>query len=246
MSDKNIEKSRYDDRARLLLERNTQVPKNSSRPYLTPPMQSYIDLLSKVREGARVLEIGAGMGENTKVLLDLGLNVVATDISPHSVDIMQKELGHYASFSSQVEDMEALSLADNSFDVVCSAGSLSYGDNLIVMDEIHRVLRSGGVFIALDSLGDNPIYNLNRYIHFIRGRRTRSTLQRMPTTALIVEYGAKFGSAEARFFGSLIWLCPLLCKVFSDRLVARWSEKFDLLIGTKKSAFKFTMKAVKT
>jgi ubiquinone/menaquinone biosynthesis C-methylase UbiE len=40
-----------------------------------------------------------------------------------------------------------------------SAGSLSYGDNDIVMNEIYRVLKLQGVFIAIDSLNNNPTLN---------------------------------------------------------------------------------------
>ena len=39
-------------------------------------------------------------------------------------------------FSAEVVDMEKLP-----FDVVCSAGSLSYGDNEVVMNEIYRALK---------------------------------------------------------------------------------------------------------
>ena len=54
--------------------------------------------------------------------------------------------------------MEKLPFRDNSFDAICSAGSLSYGDNLIVMNEIYRLLKTGGSFIAVDSLNNNPIF----------------------------------------------------------------------------------------
>jgi ubiquinone/menaquinone biosynthesis C-methylase UbiE len=52
--------------------------------------------------------------------------------------------------------MEKLPFADQSFDIIVSAGSLSYGDNDIVMNEIYRVLKLQGVFIAIDSLNNNP------------------------------------------------------------------------------------------
>jgi ubiquinone/menaquinone biosynthesis C-methylase UbiE len=45
--------------------------------------------------------------------------------------------------------MEKLPFADQSFDLIVSAGSLSYRDNDIVMNEIYRVLKLQGVFIRL-------------------------------------------------------------------------------------------------
>jgi ubiquinone/menaquinone biosynthesis C-methylase UbiE len=47
--------------------------------------------------------------------------------------------------------------------LIVSAGSLSYGDNDKVLDEIYRVLKNKGAFIAIDSLNNNPIYRLNRF-----------------------------------------------------------------------------------
>ena len=35
-----------------------------------------------------------------------------------------------------------------------------------MMDEIYRILNKEGTFIALDSLSNNPIQKMNRYIHF--------------------------------------------------------------------------------
>ena len=40
--------------------------------------------------------------------------------------------------------MEKLPFKNESFDVICSAGSLSYGDNNKVMSEIYRILKLGG------------------------------------------------------------------------------------------------------
>lgn len=42
-------------------------------------------ILKTVPPGSKVLEIGAGMGENTVCLLDLGFDVRSTDISVESV-----------------------------------------------------------------------------------------------------------------------------------------------------------------
>ena len=105
--------------------------------------------------------------------------------------------------------MEQLPFNDESFDIVCIAGSLSYGDNIKVMKEIHRILVSGGSFIALDSLDNNPIYKLNRYLHYILGNRSKSTLKRMPTLDLISHYALRFSNLEVSYFGSITWLFPI-------------------------------------
>jgi ubiquinone/menaquinone biosynthesis C-methylase UbiE len=45
--------------------------------------------------------------------------------------------------------MEKLPFADQSFDLIVSAGSLSYGDNDIVMNEIYRVLKLIHYFVTI-------------------------------------------------------------------------------------------------
>ena len=246
MTDKNIEKKRYDDRAIKLIEANNFEVPLGLHSYMMEPIDSYKkNLLANVFNGARVLEIGAGMGENTEFLLNQGFNVHATDISSKSVEFLKKKYASYGLFEAEVADMESLPFKDNSFDVICSAGSLSYGDNSIVMNEIYRVLVKGGIFIAIDSLNNNPIYKLNRYIHFLLGNRSKSTLQRMPTIKLLEKYTVKFDNVEVAYFGSLTWLFPILRKFLNDDLMKEISSSFDKKINIKKSAFKFTIKAIK-
>jgi len=246
MTDKNIEKKRYDDRAIKLIEANNFEVPLGLHSYMMEPIDSYKkNLLANVFNGARVLEIGAGMGENTEFLLNQGFNVHATDISSKSVEFLKKKYASYSLFEAEVADMESLPFNDNSFDVICSAGSLSYGDNSIVMNEIYRVLVKGGIFIAIDSLNNNPIYKLNRYIHFLLGNRSKSTLQRMPTIKLLEKYTVKFDNVEVAYFGSLTWLFPILRKFLNDDLMKEISSSFDKKINIKKSAFKFTIKAIK-
>ena len=66
------------------------------------------------------------------------------DLSPKSVEVMNNKFSKYENFSAEVADMEKLPFENEIFDVVCSAGSLSYGDNTVVMNEIYRVLKQGG------------------------------------------------------------------------------------------------------
>jgi ubiquinone/menaquinone biosynthesis C-methylase UbiE len=116
-------------------------------------------------KGSFVLEIGAGMGENTKFLLATEAKVCATDISEYSLSVIEKRFNN-DKLTTKVADMEKLPFAGQSFDIIVSAGSLSYGDNDKVLDEIYRVLKNKGVFIAIDSLNNNPIYRLNRCLHY--------------------------------------------------------------------------------
>ena len=99
--------------------------------------------------------------------------------------------------------------------------------------------------IAVDSLNGNPIYRLNRYMHYLKGNRSKSTLIRMPTISLIDKYTEKFGHVEVRFFGAITWAFPLLSKVLSEHALTKFSNWIDAKFKIKGSAFKFVIMLVK-
>ena len=245
MIDKDIEKHRYDNRANIFLDSNNLYHFDKIPTYLNTPYQYYFHLLEEKSGQSKLLEIGAGMGENTSSLLDMSFKVTSTDISSKSVEVMRNRFSKYSNFSVEVADMEKLPFNNESFDVVCSAGSLSYGDNDTVLNEIHRVLKPDGVFIVIDSLNNNPIYRFNRYIHYLKGDRSKSTLIRMPTMSLIDKYTGKFGHAKVKFFGTITWAFPLLSKVLSEQALTKLSNLIDTRFNIRGSAFKFVMMAVK-
>ena len=241
MIDKDIERRRYDNRAKFRLNANKLNHINKIPKYLNIPYKHYFKLLEGLHDQPKLLEIGAGMGENTDLLLDMQFEITSTDISQKSVEVMRGMFSDNADFSAEVADMEKLPFNNESFDVVCSAGSLSYGDNDVVMNEIYRVLKRGGVMIAVDSLNDNPIYRLNRYMHYLKGNRSKSTLIRMPTISLIDKYTEKFGYAEVKFFGAITWIFPLLSKILSEQAVIKLSNWIDIKFNIRESAFKFVI-----
>ena len=250
MNDKQIEKNRYDNRALKLLSDDFFDKDTGSSSFSLPiraPYLRYEEMhIEFIDNNDNVLEIGAGTGIHTHSLLETGAFVVATDISPNSVQIIKKKYKKYSDkLIAKVADMELLPFGNETFDVVCSAGSLSYGDNQVVMNEIYRVLKPHGVVIIVDSLNENPLYIFNRWIGYLRGARSLSTLRRMPTLKLIKEYGDKFNIKKLDFFGSLTWLSPILTLFFKKELVGRFFDKFDTLINVKRSAFKFVVVFIK-
>ena len=146
MDDKEIEKIRYDTIADVYLNINNSNFNQKQPEYLNIPNKYYFDLLAKLDRPSKLLEIGSGIGANTKELLNLSFEVCATDISSKSLELIKKRFSHYKNFSTVVADMENLPFNDKSFDVVCVAGSLSYGDNETVMNEIYRVLKKRRIY----------------------------------------------------------------------------------------------------
>jgi len=129
--------------------------------------------------------------------------------------------------------MEQLPFENQSFDVVTSAGSLSYGEAQKVDHEIRRVLKPDGYFICVDSLNNNSVY--------LMGDRSKMTLQNMPSLKRISSISKKYKEIEVKYFGSISFLMPLLSKFLTDNTVNNLSKNIDKIIKVRKSAFKFVM-----
>ena len=97
------------------------------------------------KEPATVLELGAGTGKLTAVLVELGHDVHATEPDPAMLKVLQRHLPDVPTSESAAEEIP---LPDRSVDVVVAAQSFQWFDPDLALPEIARVLRPGG-FIAL-------------------------------------------------------------------------------------------------
>ncbi len=248
--DKYLEMRRYDLKAKLLKKNQTEfnnlqgsktLPASLSSPYLY-----YESLLTRVlKSNSKVLEIASGTGTHTYFPLLKGSRVLASDISIESLKLLKVRFRNFKKLTIQVIDMENINFPDKSFDVVISAGALSYGDNLIVAKEIHRVLKFNGYFVCVDSFNHNPIYRLNRLIHYLKGNRSLSTLLQMPDCTSISNYEKIFKTVRVRYFGAASFLRPILKLFFTEKTIKFFIDRIDILFRTHKSAFKFVMIAKK-
>jgi ubiquinone/menaquinone biosynthesis C-methylase UbiE len=101
-----------------------------------------------VAPGMRVLDIAAGTGlaseAAVRVVGSSGF-VIAADHSPAMVEKARTRLAQTRNASVAVEDGQALSFSDASFDaVVCSLGLMFFSEPLRGLTEFRRVLRPGG------------------------------------------------------------------------------------------------------
>lgn len=249
--DKIVEKERYENRSKTAIENNWTLKNFGAKSVdivLRAPYIAYETLILdsiKRANGGLILEIGAGNGVHTKILVETGLEVVATDISLASLELLVKNLNNPKNLKTEIADIESLPFSNDLFDFVVSAGSLSYGDSIEVMREIYRVLKPGGIFVCVDSLNHNPVYRLNREINYWRGLRSRSTQKNMPSIDTIKQYENMFNLVQVKYYGAISYLMPALKQLFGDKNAARISDWFDITFSIKKSAFKFVMLAIK-
>lgn len=252
-TDKAKEHARYERNAKTLLTRinleNINRKNLGARAipiWLREPYTFYERLLENYTTAiSNVLELGSGTGMHTGCVLEQRCSVIATDISKSSLEVLEYQFRNFANLKTLVCDMENLPFSEGSFDLIFCSGSLSYGEPKIVMKEIKRVLKKNGIFICVDSFNHNWIYRFNRWVHFLRARRTISTLKRIPSQTTLDMYRDEFSEIEVNYFGSIAWLSPLLRLMVGANRASKIVSQVDNLINVKRSAFKFVMVARK-
>ena len=106
-----------------------------------------MDLLSDV-SGRRVLDAGCGPGAMVEWLLAQGADVVGIDVSANMLKLAEQRVGDAAVLHLADLEHPMPFLADSSFDVVLSSGTLGYiRDWLALFREFFRVLRPGGCVV---------------------------------------------------------------------------------------------------
>jgi ubiquinone/menaquinone biosynthesis C-methylase UbiE len=127
---------------------------------------------ARLAPGQRVLDVAAGTGiaaEAALAVVGPGGSIVAADFSPEMVDKARQRLGKASNASVAVEDGQALSFPDESFDaVLCSVGLQFFRDPARGLSEFRRVLRPGGR--AAVSVTTAPERSYNGKINFAVAR----------------------------------------------------------------------------
>ncbi len=109
----------------------------------------------RVAPDSCVLDIGCGNGWATRLLADYALNgrVTGIDISDEMIRVARESSQTHANIDYKVASAEQLPFGDNEFTHAFSMESLYYYRNLPkALSEIHRVLKSGGRFVAVVDL----------------------------------------------------------------------------------------------
>lgn len=105
--------------------------------------------LPQIKSDSKILELGCGLGNNTKYLTERGFNVLATDYS----DVALEKVNQYIpkAQTMNVDLTKKFPFQNSSFDIIVADLCLHYFDDAAtkgVMKEIKRVLKPSGMLLA--------------------------------------------------------------------------------------------------
>ena len=116
--------------------------------HVTAHFMPFLLRAAQVAPGLRVLDIATGTGLSAEAALAaVGPNghVTAADLSPAMAEKARERLGKAPNVLVSVEDGQALSFPDRSFDaLLCNLGLMFFPDPARGLSEFRRVLRPGG------------------------------------------------------------------------------------------------------
>ena len=112
----------------------------------------------------KILELGAGQGQDSRYFASQDYGVVSTDFLPEALAYsrakLSEEMRRRVSIQ-QLDLLQPLPFADDSFVVVYSHLALHYFDDPTtdrIFADIHRILNSGGIVAALFNSVHDPEY----------------------------------------------------------------------------------------
>jgi ubiquinone/menaquinone biosynthesis C-methylase UbiE len=152
--------------------------------HVTRHLMPFLLRAAHLAPGMRVLDIATGTGLSAEAALTaVGPTgyVMAADLSPAMAAKARERLGKASNVSVLVEDGQALSFSDGSFDaVLCNLGLMFFPDALRGLSEFWRVLRPGGrVAVSVNTVVERS-YNhqinviLTRYVPSLAEAVTRT------------------------------------------------------------------------
>lgn len=182
-----------------------------------------VELVRRVGEGKRILEVGCGTGLILKDVATFAEYAYGIDISPGMLSKAEER-----GLNVEVADATSLPFEDNSFDVVYSFKVLAHIEDWeLCMKEIMRVLRPGGHMVI-------DVYNKNsvRYLLKVLGG-PRKTSSNFDEKAIFTRFWgvdeAKENMPEGTELVSLsgIRLCTLLPAMLRIPIVGKTLEKME-------------------
>jgi len=141
----------------------------SKKDWITKPTLFAQFAVKYFPKTGKILDLGAGQGQDSRYFAELGYEVSSTDLCEEALKISKKrskEKKFDISFQELDLSKGILPYKDESFDVVYASLSLHYFDDEItekLFSEIRRVLRSDGIVaMLLNNINDAKTKHLTK------------------------------------------------------------------------------------
>jgi tellurite methyltransferase len=119
---------------------------------LAAPNDTVVEWAETLPPGAHILDVGCGVGRHAVYLGGCGFAMAGVDISPTGVLMTQEACAErQIPFEGKVSDMTTLPWPDATFDAALSTSTIQHhrrADIKRALDEVRRVLKPGGIFMA--------------------------------------------------------------------------------------------------
>lgn len=121
-------------------------------------LDKYKEIINKVK-GNSAVDLGCGIGQDTKWLIDNGFDVISCDISSIALEKLKEFIPE--SKTLQIDMREVLPFKDNSIYLVNADLSIHYfsmKDTIKIFNEINRILVPNGILIGRVNSDKNEGY----------------------------------------------------------------------------------------
>lgn len=121
-------------------------------------LEKYIAEINKV-ESKTAIDLGCGIGQDTKWLLDKGFDVVSCDFSDRALNKLKEIMPN--SKTMQIDIKEKLPFKNNSIGLINANLSIHYfsmENTIKIFNEIRRVLKPNGLFVGRVNSDKNEGY----------------------------------------------------------------------------------------
>ncbi len=112
----------------------------------------------------RILEVGCGTGQATRLFAPLQQPILATDLSADLIAVARERLAAFPNVQFAVGAFEQLALPDAAYDLLLSAQAFHWIDRAVGLPKVHRVLNPGGTLALFWNFTDYEATPLLRQI----------------------------------------------------------------------------------
>lgn len=162
---------------------NAKHEKYKNQSWINNPNIFAKEIIEYFPEEGKILELGAGQGQDTRFLAENGYKVISTDISPEALSLSKEKMTIDIEKNIEIKQMDTskkFPFNDSEFEIVYAHLAVHYFDMKTtekIVKEISRVLKPNGIIAILTNSCTDPEYGQGEEIEkdyfFVDGKNKR-------------------------------------------------------------------------